>query len=193
MAIDNKSASAVVGARIRQVRREIGLNQTEFARALGVSRSTVSDVEQAIVKIPVDFLFLISEKFGGKSEKASVQWLITGDYRALYLGDRPSESPLNHLLALDSRALRFSIKSLLENATGLSSPEVGAKFFNLLMAQYISRMEELKKLGVDVDDARSQAELECTRISLGISGTDADLEGRGTARKRSGEAGKSPA
>ena len=39
-----------IGNKIREARKELGLTQTEFAKKIGSTRSTVSDLEKGINK-----------------------------------------------------------------------------------------------------------------------------------------------
>lgn len=50
--------------RVEQLRREIGLNQEAFARAIRVSRQTVSSIENGKYNPSLELAFTISDFFG---------------------------------------------------------------------------------------------------------------------------------
>lgn len=50
--------------RVEQLRRERGLNQEAFAKALRVSRQTVSSIENGKYNPSLDLAFTISDFFG---------------------------------------------------------------------------------------------------------------------------------
>ena len=73
------SAAALPGldgfaTRIGQAIAHTGLNQSEFARQLGVSAGFVSDVVRGQKKPGAEFLYAVRARFG-----ISVDWLLTGE------------------------------------------------------------------------------------------------------------------
>ncbi len=64
-----------IGHRISEIRKSLGMNQTELGEMLGIGKTTVSKYEKGGTKrgIPTEDLVKIA-KFGGKS----LDWLITG-------------------------------------------------------------------------------------------------------------------
>ena len=50
--------------RVEQLRKTRGLNQEDFARAIRVSRQTVSSIENGRDNPPLDLAFTISDFFG---------------------------------------------------------------------------------------------------------------------------------
>ena len=64
--------------RVEELRRLRGLNQEAFARALGVSRQTVSAIETGKYNPSLDLAFAISDFFGQPIEEIflhrKVQW-----------------------------------------------------------------------------------------------------------------------
>ena len=64
--------SAEVGARLREVRRESGKNQTDFGREFGVSRNSQVDYEAGKSPFNVDYLGRLS------SAGVDVAYLLTG-------------------------------------------------------------------------------------------------------------------
>lgn len=61
-------------ARLAQLIAQTGLNQSEFARQLGVSAGFVSDAARGVKKPGAEFLYAVRTVFG-----ASVDWLLTGE------------------------------------------------------------------------------------------------------------------
>jgi transcriptional regulator with XRE-family HTH domain len=184
MASDAGLAASAVAARIRELRSELGLNQTEFARALGVSRSSISDAENNSVKITVDLLLTIGEVFGQKSPKAGVIWLITGDERSVPWGENPELSPLNQVLALDRRALVYTLRVLyqIDQDVGRATPsEQRAALFIHVLYTYMSEMERSVQSGAEPDVARALAEGACTGLGAALGDLGSDKTAGSTA------------
>lgn len=57
-----------VADRVRQVRRATTLNQEQFGKAIGVSKSAVSQWELGKTELSPDSLFAIERKFGFRAE-----------------------------------------------------------------------------------------------------------------------------
>lgn len=55
---------SILKNRVEQLRREIGLNQEAFARAIRVSRQTVSSIENGKYNPSLELAFTISDFFG---------------------------------------------------------------------------------------------------------------------------------
>lgn len=53
---------------VEQLRKELGLNQEAFAKAIGVSRQTVSAIETGKYNPSLDLAFVLSEFFGKSIE-----------------------------------------------------------------------------------------------------------------------------
>lgn len=66
-------ALADIGARLEICRHELGLTQTEFASALGVSQSSYYAYEQGSRGVPVQALAALSLQYG-----VSLDWLVLG-------------------------------------------------------------------------------------------------------------------
>jgi transcriptional regulator with XRE-family HTH domain len=76
------------GARIRQIRKQIGLNQTEFGESVGVTPQAVSQWERGVTDPEVDRLQAIADKFA-----VSFDWLAGGKGEAPTLEHRPAADP----------------------------------------------------------------------------------------------------
>ena len=50
--------------RVEELRKSMGLNQEEFAKAIRVSRQTVSSIENGKYNPSLDLAFIISDFFG---------------------------------------------------------------------------------------------------------------------------------
>ena len=57
---------------VEQFRKERGLNQEEFARAIRVSRQTVSSIENGKYNPSLELAFIIADYFGKKIEEIFV-------------------------------------------------------------------------------------------------------------------------
>lgn len=55
---------SILKNRVEQLRREMGLNQEAFARAIRVSRQTVSSIENGKYNPSLELAFTISDFFG---------------------------------------------------------------------------------------------------------------------------------
>ena len=55
--------------RVAQLRKEQGLNQEDFAKALRVSRQTISSIETGKYNPSLDLAFAISDFFGKRIEE----------------------------------------------------------------------------------------------------------------------------
>lgn len=63
-----------ITARIREIRRKAGLNQTEFGRRLGgLSQVAISKYERGALKPPLEFLVAVADL-----GKVSLDWLVRG-------------------------------------------------------------------------------------------------------------------
>jgi transcriptional regulator with XRE-family HTH domain len=62
---------ATIGARLRQLRKDRGLTQAEFAAIAGITRSHIAKVEKGSDRLSLDALGLLADEF-----KTSIAWLI---------------------------------------------------------------------------------------------------------------------
>lgn len=83
-----------IGWRIRGIRSEKGLKQTQFAKALGLSQSVYSSLENGLTKPSMPILLAMEYVFSVRKE-----WILTGDgpmYRELEgLGTPISITPVD--------------------------------------------------------------------------------------------------
>jgi len=175
------STTLAVASRIRDARKELGLNQTEFANALGVSRGHLSEVENDGVKIPVDILFKIAECFERKTFKASVYWLVTGDNRPVPWGENPSTSPLNSVLGLEERALVLALRVLgmvTQDGDAPEGWERKARLLRQVLYHYTAEVQRECQAGTDVSEAREKAERACLMF-FGVLGNSSGDESIG--------------
>lgn len=57
---------------VEQFRKELGLNQADFAKAIRVSRQTVSSIETGKYNPSLELAFVISDFFGKRIEEVFV-------------------------------------------------------------------------------------------------------------------------
>lgn len=62
-----------MGFRLKEVRRQRGLNQSQLAELLGVKQSTVSDYEQGKLALSIDQACLLNQQLG-----VDFNWLFYG-------------------------------------------------------------------------------------------------------------------
>lgn len=55
--------------RVEELRKKLGMNQEEFAKAIKVSRQTVSSIETGKYNPSLELAFIISDFFGESIEK----------------------------------------------------------------------------------------------------------------------------
>ncbi|WP_298019785.1 helix-turn-helix transcriptional regulator [uncultured Dysosmobacter sp.] len=68
--------------RVEQLRREMGLNQEAFARAIRVSRQTVSSIETGKYNPSLELAFTISDFFGLPIEEIFIHERSSSDEKA---------------------------------------------------------------------------------------------------------------
>lgn len=68
--------------RVEQLRREMGLNQEAFARAIRVSRQTVSSIENGKYNPSLELAFTISDFFGLPIEEIFIHERSSSDEKA---------------------------------------------------------------------------------------------------------------
>lgn len=68
---------------IRRIREVVGLNQTTFANALDIPRTTLINYEKGMA-LPSDLLLKLKEKWG-----VSIDWLLTGEGEMFLPGKDP--------------------------------------------------------------------------------------------------------
>ena len=66
-----------IGDRVKKIREDSGLNQTDFAEKIGVKQSFISKVEKEIAQLTIDHCILIATIF-----KVDLNWLLMGEEQA---------------------------------------------------------------------------------------------------------------
>ena len=69
--------------RVEKLRKERGLNQEEFAKAIRVSRQTVSSIENGKYNPSLELAFTIADFFGKASEEIFIYKGGAGDEKEL--------------------------------------------------------------------------------------------------------------
>lgn len=101
-------------ARIKQLRKQLGLSQDEFANKLGLkSRGKIANIEFG--KIPVDesFLNLVCTVFGVNKE-----WLISGDGDMFTPPEDETAAYVAELLGEEENPLYDLIKAIMKTYSG---------------------------------------------------------------------------
>jgi len=99
----------LIGNRITQIRNMKGLSQAKFANSIGISRPSLSAIENGLTKPSMPILYTIEYKYGFRNE-----WILTGD-EPLYL----DPLALHHTLPLtgyetSNKVLMFWINKLVQ-------------------------------------------------------------------------------
>ena len=64
----------LIGERVRSIRKQLGLNQTEFAARIGMTQGYITSIERGTRDVNSRLVKLICETYG-----VSENWLFTGD------------------------------------------------------------------------------------------------------------------
>ena len=76
------------GERIRQVRKNLGLVQTDFGDSLGVSLATITRMERGVFKPQGDFLAKLALTYD-----CDIRWLLTGEEQNVAKGSEVVRDP----------------------------------------------------------------------------------------------------
>jgi transcriptional regulator with XRE-family HTH domain len=169
--LSSSPRAGVVADRVRQLREGLGLNQTEFAKELGVSRSYLSDIENYKGKITLDFIFHLVRSFEDKSKDAGLLALLAGDKRPVPWGDAPERSPLALILGLDTRALQAALESLqtIESIERTPlTPEHKARYVRQALYIYMSELIRAENAGMEISEARQVAKHACDAVAQSL-------------------------
>jgi len=71
----NREKFSDISARIKQVRKDNGLNQTALAELVGVSRSYLSEVESGKIKVNVNILVGVAKHL----PDVDMRWVLLGE------------------------------------------------------------------------------------------------------------------
>lgn len=104
----------LVGLRIKRLREENNLNQTELGKMIGKTQATVNKYEKGEVTIPSDILFLIS-----KALNTSTNYILCGeepvtDETTQLLEELHKNPDLKVLLYEGSKASPESLKAIIQ-------------------------------------------------------------------------------
>lgn len=92
----------IIGKRIRQVRKNLGLKQDQFANQLGCGRSNISQIENGLYYPTAHSLIVLNSKFN-----ISLDWLFYGQ-RPMYYDEKNKDLDL-----LDFKEYSKDIKTML--------------------------------------------------------------------------------
>jgi transcriptional regulator with XRE-family HTH domain len=63
-----------IGLKIRNIRKQLGMNQVDFSKSIGISQGNLSEIELGNCKPSSDTLLAIREHFG-----TDLNWLLSND------------------------------------------------------------------------------------------------------------------
>lgn len=75
----------IIGENIRKLRKMAGLTQIEFAKEIGISQGTLSDIEQGNCNPSVDTALSIHRRFD-----VDLDWLLKGEQNGTNAGQKRS-------------------------------------------------------------------------------------------------------
>jgi transcriptional regulator with XRE-family HTH domain len=64
----------IIGSRIKEIRKELGLNQREFSKKLGMNQSTLSEVEKGKYNLSIDIIIKLAKEYD-----VNLYYLLTDD------------------------------------------------------------------------------------------------------------------
>jgi transcriptional regulator with XRE-family HTH domain len=117
-----KNLNNIIGKRIRQVRKNLGLKQDKFANQLGCGRSNISQIENGLFYPTAKSLIVLKSKFN-----VNLDWLFSGE------GSMFIEENEKNIDLLDFKEYSNDIKTMLQEMKNSKSimHRVLAKFFEI--------------------------------------------------------------
>jgi len=106
----NKKIMIEVGKRIKDVRKHLLINQTDFARHLGMPTAHLSAMETGKIKPDFDFLYKVEKFFN-----VNLLYIITGKGPILPLWERPTIKMCESLLKANGEEFRELIRNMYES------------------------------------------------------------------------------
>ena len=86
--MSNPEANAVVGQRLKKIRKALRLKQKEMAKVLGIAPSSFSEIETGITGINTDLYQALSEKFN-----INIEYLVNGRGEMFYTSEPGKTAP----------------------------------------------------------------------------------------------------
>ena len=103
----NKEIMIEVGKRIKEVRKHLQVNQTDFARLMGMPIKQLSAMETGKIKPDFDFLYNVEKYFN-----VNLSYIITGKGTILPLWERPTIKMCEGLLKANGQEFRELIQDM---------------------------------------------------------------------------------
>ena len=157
-----------IAARIHEVRKLTGLNQTEFARTIGVSRSFLSEVEALKSKPSVEMIVGVANHF---PNLASAWWLLLG-YGTPGPYDRDGAPGTIDWRAM-LHAMRLQQALVVPVSADAEPEEIAAKVLAVLVNAYAQTFASAIGRGEAEHDARQEAEFRAGELARAL-GEDMD-------------------
>jgi transcriptional regulator with XRE-family HTH domain len=130
-----KNFKSMIGKRIKEVRKNLGLKQDQLAKHLGCSKSNISQIENGLFYPTAQSLILLKSKFN-----VSLDWLFSGE-RPMYNDEKNKDLDL-----LDFKEYSNDIKTMLMEMKNSKSIMhlVLAEFFEIKLEKNPSISERQK-------------------------------------------------
>lgn len=103
----NKEIMIEVGKRIREVRKHLQVNQTDFAGLMGMPKKQLSAMETGKITPDFDFLYNVEKYFN-----VNLSYIITGKETILALWERPTIRMCEALLKENGQEFRELIRDM---------------------------------------------------------------------------------
>ena len=81
----SENTRELVGERLKTIRKDVAMSQSDFATELGTSASYVSDIEKGKSSIGINLLITLKRRF-----KIRIDWLISGEGEMYDIARAPS-------------------------------------------------------------------------------------------------------
>jgi len=124
----NKEIMVEVGKRIKAVRKHLQVNQTDFARLIGMPIKQLSEIETGKIKPDFDFLYNVEKYFN-----VNLSYIITGKETILALWERPTIKMCEALLKENGQEFREFIETMHK------SPEICRDMFRYFFIYMVEK------------------------------------------------------
>jgi transcriptional regulator with XRE-family HTH domain len=123
-----------VGQRIRDVRKHMLINQTDFARSLGITAAYLSAMENGKIEPDFEFLYKVEKFFN-----VNLLYIITGKGPILPLWERPAIKMCEGLLKTNGEEFRELIRTMYE------SPEIYRDVMDYFIRSHLQQNDSIKE------------------------------------------------
>lgn len=135
------------GERVKEVRKTLGLTLDKFGEKVGVTKQTVSRIENGVNNLTEQMTKSICREFG-----VDYIWLTTGDGKMFVDSDDDFIEKIDRIMAGEDDARKNIFKFMID----LNDDDLAA--LNRLMLRAVEYVGQLKQEGSDTDDILPDSE-----------------------------------